>query len=258
LRILFSFLFAFVLWTGLAAAAEPQFPQLTGRVVDQANLLPANTRTDIERKLADLEAKTGTQLVVVSLDSLQGFEIEDYGYRLGRFWGIGQKGKNNGALLIIAPNERTARIEVGYGLEGTLTDAISRLILENDIFPRFRANDFAGGIERGVDDLIQVLSGDAQDFQRRAVEHERGAARPQDLSGLLWIVVFLGLWMFLAFRSSRNKRRGIRGGGGMPWIVPMPMGGRGWGGGGGFGGGSGGGFSGGGGSFGGGGASGRW
>jgi uncharacterized protein len=254
LRVLFSFLLAFVLWSGLAVAAEPQFPPLTGRVVDSANLLNANMRADIERKLADLESKTGTQLVVVTLNSLQGYEIEDFGYRLGRAWGIGQKGKNNGAILIVAPKEHGVRIEVGYGLEGTLTDAISRLIIENGILPRFRANDFAGGIQRGVDDLIQVLSGDAQDFQRRAVARDRGAASPQDLQGLLWIVFIVGLWLFLAFRSSRN-RRGFRRGG-MPWIVPVPMGG-GWRGGG-WGGGSGGGFSGGGGSFGGGGASGRW
>lgn len=254
MRAFFSFLLAFVLWSGLAVAAAPQFPALTGRVVDQANVLDANTRGDIDRKLADLEAKTGTQLVVVTLNSLQGYEIEEYGYQLGRAWGIGQKGKNNGALLIVAPNEHRVRIEAGYGLEGTLTDAISRLIIENGILPRFRANDFAGGIMRGVDDLIQVLSGDAQDFQRRAVARDRGAASPQDLPNLLWIVFIIGLWLFLAFRSSRN-RRGI-GRGGMPWIVPVPMGG-GWRGGG-WGGGDGGGFSGGGGSFGGGGASGRW
>jgi uncharacterized protein len=259
LRVLFSFLLAFVLWSGFAVAAEPQFPQLTGRVVDQANLLPANMRADIERKLADLETKTGTQLVVVTLNSLQGIEIEDYGYRLGRAWGIGQKGKNNGALLIIAPNEHRVRIEVGYGLEGTVTDAISRLIIENGVLPRFRVNDFAGGIQRGVDDLIQVLSGDAQEFQQRAVARDRGAARPQDLQGLIWIVLIVGFWLFLAFRSRRN-RQGYRRGG-MPWIVPVPMGGgwRGGGfGGGGWGGSGGGGFSGGGGSFGGGGASGRW
>ena len=258
MRVFFSFLLAFVLWSGFATAAAPQFPPLTGRVVDQANVLPANARAGIERKLADLESKTGTQLVVVTLNSLQGYEIEDYGYQLGRAWGIGQKGKNNGAILIVAPNEHRVRVEVGYELEGTVTDAVSRLIIENGILPRFRVNDFAGGIERGVDDLIQVLSGDAQDFQQRAVARDRGTMSPQDMQGLIWIALIVGLWLFLAFRSSRN-RRGYRSGG-MPWIVPVPMG-RGWGGGG-FGGGGwgggGGGFSGGGGSFGGGGASGRW
>ena len=223
MRVILSLLFAFVLWSGAAIAAAPQFPQLTGRVVDQANLLDAGARADIERKLANLEDKTGTQLVVATLNSLQGFEIEEYGYQLGRAWGIGQKGKNNGALLIIAPKEHAVRIEVGYGLEGTLTDAISRLIIENGILPRFRANDFAGGVQRGVDDLIQVLSGDAADFQRRAVARERGAASPQDLQGLIWIVFIVGIWLFLAFRSRRNGR-GYGRGGGMPWIVPIPMG----------------------------------
>ena len=254
MRAFFSFFFAFVLWSGLAVAAEPQFPALTGRVVDQARVLDANTRADVDRKLAALGSKTGTQLVVVTLASLQGYEIEEFGVGLGRAWGIGQKGKNNGALLIIAPNEHRVRIEVGYGLEGTLTDAISRLVIENGILPRFRANDYPGGIERGVDDLTQVLSGDAKEFQQRAVARDRGAASPKDLQGLLWMVFIVGIWLFLAFRSSRNRLNGRRGG--MPWIVPMPMGG-GWRGGE-WGGGGGGGFSGGGGSFGGGGASGRW
>ena len=140
------------------------------------------------------------------------YEIEEYGYQLGRAWGIGQKGKNNGALLVVAPNEHRVRIEVGYGLEGTVTDAISRLIIENGILPRFRANDFAGGVQRGVDDLIQVLSGDAEDFQKRAVARDRGAASPQDLQGLIWIVLIVGLWLFLAFRSRHNGRGYRRGG----------------------------------------------
>jgi uncharacterized protein len=237
---------------GFAHAAEPAFPALTGRVVDEAHILDANARGAIERKLADLETKTGRQLVVVTLNSLQGYEIEDYGYRLGRAWGIGQKGSNTGALLIVAPNEHRVRIEVGYGLEGTLTDAVSRLIIENTILPRFRVNDFAGGIQRGVDDIVQVLSGDAEDFKRRAAEQD---SRPSGAAGVqqfIWVALFLGLWLFLAFGSRRRGRARS----GMPWIIPMggawPAGG-GW-----QGGGSGGGFSGGGGSFGGGGASGRW
>ena len=101
---------------------------------------------EIDSKLAALEAKTTDQLVVVTLNSLQGYDIADYGYQLGRAWGIGQKGKNNGVLLIVAPNEHDVRIEVGYGLEGDLTDAVSRLIIENAILPRFRAGDYPGGI----------------------------------------------------------------------------------------------------------------
>src|ERR1044071_8728175 len=121
---------------GLAHALT--FPQLSGRVVDEANILDAPTRQALNDKLAAVEAKSGDQIVVVTLSSLQGTSIEDYGYQLGRHWGIGQKGVNNGALLIVAPNERKVRIEVGYGLEGALTDAVTKLIIENSILPRFR------------------------------------------------------------------------------------------------------------------------
>jgi uncharacterized protein len=241
-------LFLFGVALGPVEAAAPAFPPLTGRVVDGAHLLDAATTSSITTKLAALEQKNGTQLVVVTLPSLQGYEIEDYGYQLGRSWGIGQKGKNNGALLIVAPNEHRVRIEVGYGLEGTLTDAVSRLIIENAILPRLRVNDYAGGISRGVDDLIQVLSGDSEDFKRRAAEQANPPAGTADYAQLIWILLILGIWLFFAFRSRRHGR-----GGGMPWIIPM---GGGWSSPGGWSGG--GGFSGGGGSFGGGGASGRW
>jgi uncharacterized protein len=241
-------LFLFGIALGPVEAAAPAFPPLTGRVVDGAHLLDAATTSSITTKLAALEQKNGIQLVFVTLPSLQGYEIEDYGYQLGRSWGIGQKGKNNGALLIVAPNEHRVRIEVGYGLEGTLTDAVSRLIIENAILPRFRVNDYAGGISRGVDDLIQVLSGDSEDFKRRAAEQANPPAGTADYAQLIWILLILGIWLFFAFRSRRHGR-----GGGMPWIIPM---GGGWSSPGGWSGG--GGFSGGGGSFGGGGASGRW
>lgn len=231
-----------------ALAGTPTFPALAGRIVDNAHLLDAGTTASIDTKLAALEQKTGIQLVVVTLPSLQGYEIEDYGYQLGRAWGIGQKGKNNGALLIVAANEHRVRIEVGYGLEGTLTDAVSRLIIDNAILPRFRVNDFAGGISRGVDDIVQVLSGDSADFQRRAAEQAKPPPQSTDYVQLIFILMIIGLWLFLV---SRSRRRGY--GTGMPWIIPMGGGwsSPGWGGGGG-------GFSGGGGSFGGGGASGRW
>src|SRR5262245_16001825 len=133
-----------------AALAALTFPQLTGRVVDDAGILDAATKANLDRKLAEFESKTTGQLVVVTLKSLQGTSIEDYGYQLGRHWGIGQKGKDNGALLIVAPEEREVRIEVGYGLEGELTDAQSRTIIESRILPRFREGDFAAGIRGGA------------------------------------------------------------------------------------------------------------
>jgi len=119
-------------------------------VVDEANILDPATRAALTQKLADFEAKTSDQLVVVTLKSLQGTSIEDFGVELGRRWRIGQKDTNNGVLLIVVPSERKVRIEVGYGLEGTLTDAVSKLIIENAIIPRFRANDIPGGVSRGV------------------------------------------------------------------------------------------------------------
>jgi uncharacterized protein len=235
-----------------AANAAPSFPTLTGRVVDQANILEAGVRTRLETKLADLESKTGNQLVVATLNSLDGYDIADYGYQLGRQWGIGQKGKNNGALLIVVPSERKVRIEVGYGVEGDLTDAVTRLILADSVLPRFRAGDFVGGIERGVQDIVQVLSGDAADFKKRAAQR---SDRPSEREGISWftvVVVILFLWLFLFRRGGFSARR--RSG----WLLPPVIGG-GWSGGGwSSGSGSGGGFSGGGGSFGGGGSSGSW
>src|SRR5581483_11099168 len=230
-----------------ASAFALTFPQLTGRVVDEANILDAAQRAALIQKLAELEAKSTDQLVVVTLKSLQGTSIEDYGYQLGRHWQIGQKDKNNGVLLIVAPNERKVRIEVGYGLEGTLTDLVSNFIIQNSILPRFRANDYPGGIARGVDDIIQVLTGDAEEWKQRA------AKRPEATSN--WSAALLIIIVIAVIANTPPTPPGRRRG--SPWIV-IPSGsgsGSSWSSG--SGGGSwGGGFSGGGGSFGGGGSSG--
>jgi uncharacterized protein len=155
-----------LLYTALAVIAV-NFPALTGRIVDQANIIPAETRSAIEPKLADLEAKSGIQLVIATVTSLEGQEIEPYANELFRSWKLGEKAKNNGVLLLVAPNERRVRIEVGYGLEGTLTDALTKVIITNAITPRFKAGDFSGGISRGVDDIITVLTTDASEWQKR-------------------------------------------------------------------------------------------
>ncbi len=233
-------------------AAALDFPPLAGRVVDEANILDQATRAALTQKLAALEAKTTDQLVVVTLKSLQGTSIEDFGYQLGRHWRIGQKDKNNGVLLIVVPSERKVRIEVGYGLEGTLTDAISKLIIENAIVPRFRANDFPGGITRGVDDIIQVLTGDAAEWKQRA------AKRPDSTAGwatlLVFVLVFglIGFVFFMVAGGKVNDRKGRRGGSsGSVWSGGSGSGSS-------WSSGSSGDFSGGGGSFGGGGSSGSW
>src|SRR5450759_519677 len=155
-----------LLYTALAVFAI-NFPALTGRIVDQANIITADTRSVIEPKLAELEAKSGIQLVVATVTSLECKEIEPYANELFRNWKRGEKTKNNGVLLLVAPNERRVRIEVGYGLEGTLTDALSKVIITNAITPRFKADDFGGGISRGVEDIITVLTTDASEWQQR-------------------------------------------------------------------------------------------
>ena len=244
-----------ILLLSLASAFAANFPALTGRVVDAAGVLSPITAADLERKLANLEQKSGIQLVVATVPSLDGQEIEPYANQLFREWKLGEAKKDNGVLLLVAPKERRVRIEVGYGLEGTMTDAVSSLIIRNAIAPRFKAGDFNGGVTRGVDDIITALTTDSAEWQPKKPEMRT----EHDASILDAIAPFLFI-LFIMFILSRVGRRGGRGGNVV--VIPMGMGGGGWGRGGGFGGGSfgggGGGFSGGGGSSGGGGASGGW
>ena len=162
------------------AAAAPTFPALTGRVVDDAHVLSTQTQADLTAKLAALEQKNGDQLVVVTLPSLQGDEIEDYGYQLGRAWGIGQKGKDNGVLFIVAPNEKKVRIEVGYGLEGVMTDALSSVILQRTVLPKFRDGDVEGGVVAGTNAIVSQLGLDPAQAQAnaQAAEQAPGQRRP--------------------------------------------------------------------------------
>ncbi len=233
-------------------AGMPPFPRLTGPVVDNAGLLPEATRNTLAQQLANYAQQTGNQLVVVTLPSLDGYPIDSYGYQLGRHWGIGQKGKDNGVLLIIDAKEHQMRIEVGYGLEGRLTDAASSEIIRNVIAPRFRAGDYPGGILSGVKAILVTIGGSSA-----AVTGGNEAPPPAHRAGISGFTLLL---MFFAFSVLLSGMRGRRGGQGF-WMGIMIglLSGGGFGGGGsggGFGGGSG--FSGGGGSFGGGGASGGW
>lgn len=254
---------------GLAgfAWAEPTFPALTGRIVDQSNLLSSADRAAIEADLAALEAKSTDQIVVVTVPSLQDYPIEDFSYQLGRKWGIGQAGKNNGILLVVAPNERKVRIEVGRGLEPLMTDVMSGLIVNNAILPAFRRGDFPGGIRTGVRDIKDVLLGDAEAVKERA--RGKRAAPETDPLVVLFFIFWLAIVAFIIYAhvrqarqspQSANQRRQGRGrnrGRLDDNIVILPGG---WGGGSGNwdGGSGGGGWSGGGGDFGGGGASGGW
>jgi uncharacterized protein len=246
-----------------SAALTLDFPAMTGRVVDQAGVMTAQSRNDVETKSKELEDKSGIQLVVATVKSLQGSDIETYANQLFRFWKLGEAKKNNGVLLLVAPAEHKVRIEVGYGLEGTLTDALSSVIISSAVIPRFKANDYSGGIQRGVDGMIAVLTTDAGEWHQRA--DVRADDRSSDFNELFPILflVFLVFFIWYLIRQANGPGSGAGGTGGRrrPVIVP-PLGGSwgsGWGGGGFSGGGGfGGGFSGGGGWSGGGGASGSW
>jgi uncharacterized protein len=263
----------FLLLVSTPAAAQ-NFPKLTGRVVDAANLLSPADEAELTQKAEALEKASSRQLVVATVPDLQGHPIEDFGYQLGRHWKLGQAGANNGVILLVAPNEKRVRIEVGYGLEPIITDALSWQIINGTMLPRFKANDFPGGIKAGADALIGQLGAAPEVAERKALEaaqqRQQAGARSQASGGggppitlIFWgvVLLFVILPMLRGGGRRRGRRYGRRGGV-FIWGPGFGGGGGGWGGGGGgfggFGGGGGGGFSGGGGSFGGGGASGGW
>ncbi|WP_347170539.1 TPM domain-containing protein [Pseudomonas salmasensis] len=224
------------------AQAAPSFPALTGRVVDSAQMIEPTVREQLTQQLQALEQTSGDQLVVVTVPDLQGVPIEDYGYQLGRQWGIGQKGKDNGALLIVSRDDRQVRIEVGYGLEGVLTDAQSWVIINQVILPKFKAGNFSQGISDGVAAMIQVVGGEPLAVPAHVADANFAMDNPGFsiglfilLIGVLWLCNRMGLPVGAILLAILNSSG--RGGGG---------------------GGGGGGFRGGGGGFGGGGASGGW
>lgn len=241
----------------LPAFAEPKFPPLTGRVVDDAQILSPQVEQDLTSKLENLETTTGRQLVVATVPSLDGYPIEDYGYQLGRTWGIGEKGKNTGVILLVAPNDRKVRIEVGYGLEPVLTDALSSVIIQSVILPKFRDGDMEGGVVAGTDALVEQLSLPADQAKARVAEASQPDRQKAKGSPIVGFLIFL--FIIFVFSSLFRGRRGRGGlGSALPWIILSALNNSGRGGGGWSGGGGGGGFSGGGGSFGGGGSSGSW
>ncbi|MBK8157679.1 MAG: TPM domain-containing protein [Rhodospirillaceae bacterium] len=241
---------------GLARAEDPPLPALTGRVIDRANILSDATEAALSARIEAHEQSTTNQIVIVTLPDLMGRPIEDWGLMLGRSWGIGQQGKNNGIVFLVAPNDRELRIEVGYGLEGDLTDATANAIIQSDVIPLFKRGDMEGGVRAGLEAILAVLSGaervpaqttassDAIDWQNMAENLVPFAA-----VGCFFAISFL---LSLRRRWDKKRRRYV-------WYVEASSrsgsrsgsygssSGR-----------SGGGFSGGGGSFGGGGASGKW
>jgi len=241
LRRFFPILIALGLLLPLTSAAL-EVPKATGYVVDTAGLLSDSTRLKLEHFLEGFEKSDSTQLAVLTIPSLEGESLEEYALEVAEGGGIGQKGKDNGALLLIAKEDRKIRIEVGYGLEGRLTDLLSGRIIDNEISPRFKAGDYDGGIVAGVAAMAEAVRGEYQGSDRT------GGKKKRNPWGSLALLLFLGPGLMLLGGGSRSHGHRRRSG---FWIGGPPFGG-----GGGFGGGGFGGFGGGG--FGGGGSSGGW
>lgn len=235
--------FLFLLPVGYAV----EMPTLTGRVNDYASMISAQAETQINEKLALLEENESTQVVVLTVDSLEGEPLEDYSIRLVEAWKIGQKEFDNGVVLLVSKKDRKVRIEVGYGLEGALTDLTAGRIVDNDIVPLFKKGQFDQGFVRGVDMIIAAVQGEYSASGKAAESEESGGPLLPVLIILILIIYFYS-----------QVPRGGSGSGSGPVIFTGDHGGGGFYGGGRSGGGFGGGFSGGGGSFGGGGASGSW
>ncbi|MFK5927280.1 MAG: TPM domain-containing protein [Desulfuromusa sp.] len=227
-----------LLLTGWTAAAL-NIPQPTGYVNDHADIISQTVELKLEQFLRDFEKSDSTQITVLTIPTLDGEVLEDYSLKVFENWKIGQKGKDNGALLLISKADRKIRIEVGYGLEGQLTDLLSGRIIDNEISPKFKQGDFDGGIVAGVVGIAEAVRGEYTGTGKTSRSKKKSSP-----FGLIFLLFFLGplLGRIGGRRGSRSRRGGIYYGG--------PFGG----GGGGFGGG----FSGGGGGGGGGGASGGW
>ena len=271
-----------------SAGAEVAVPPLSARVTDLTGTLSGEAVNRIESKLAAFEAKKGSQIAVLIVPTTQPEDIDQFGIRVEDAWKLGRKGVDDGAYLIVAKNDRRVRIEVGYGLEGALPDAIANRIVEETIAPHFKAGDFDGGIEAGVNQMMAVVNGEPLPAPDRKWEHRGGLG---NMLPLLLVVVFVASGVLRAIFGRLFGSLATGGiAGGLAWLLShlLPIGlgagvvafmfamlaggtsrgwsaGRGWGGGlgggfggGGFGGGGGGGFSGGGGGGGGGGASGSW
>jgi len=196
---LFRYLLGFALLAFTLLSAEPALPELTSRVVDEATLFSAAQKAELESTLKNHENNTSNQIVVVTLKSLEGYDIRDYGLELGRAWGIGQKDKNNGVLLIIAPNERKVSIEVGYGLEGALPDATAKSIIDQEILPYFKEGDYFGGAKFGVDAIISAIKGEYVPYE---VESSSKSFKFTDLiMPLIFLFVFIAGPVF----GKKNK-----------------------------------------------------
>jgi uncharacterized protein len=195
MRVVKAFLFVLALAWSVAAAADVAVPQLTGRVVDQTGTLSSSDIAALTQKLRDFETRKGSQIAVLIVPTTQPETIEQFSIRVAEAWKIGRKKVDDGAILLVAKNDRHLRIEVGYGLEGALTDITSRRIIDEVITPKFRDGDFAGGISAGVDRIIRIVDGEPLPVPSRSVNFgnldDIGPLVPVTLFGSLVIGGFL-------------------------------------------------------------------
>jgi len=247
---LLSFLLLLIA-SSLALAIE--VPPLRGRVNDYAGVMSQDQVRALESQLAQFEQETGHQIAVLTIPTLDGEDIEGFSIRVAENWKIGKKGFDNGVILLVAVKDRKLRLEVGYGLEGVLPDAIADRIIREYIVPRFRAQDYAGGIIAGIDAVQKVIKQEPLPESAR----KPNQAPQSDLNSLAMFAIAFVIFALMAFSSGRRRGNQMWSGRGRRY-PPIFWGGGGFGGGGFGGGDSGGGFSGGGGGFGGGGASGSW
>ena len=187
----------------LWAQATPDFPALNGRIVDAAGILDASTEAQLDEKLAAHETETSNQIVVATVNSLEGYAIADYALRLARHWEIGTAEKNNGILLLIAPSEHKVRIEVGYGLEGALTDATASQIIRNILLPDFKKNAYSQGTLKGVDTILQAVAGEYKAVPGRSNTRDDISSKLHGIMPLLFIAM-IGLPELLR-RSGRRR-----------------------------------------------------
>lgn len=197
-----------LLAAAIPARADPPIPALTGRIVDLAGVLDASTIASLTQRLADEEASTSNQVVVVTLPDLKGYTIEQWGGALLNGWGIGQRDKNNGVVLVVAPKDRQLRIEVGYGLEGTLSNRAAADIIQNEMVPRFKGGDMKGGITAGVDAILATIAGT---YQGPSVEASGRGGSDVDFKQYLPFIAFpaaffaiVGLRLWFRSRAPRQ------------------------------------------------------
>jgi uncharacterized protein len=256
----FVILFAVSAQAVAQRSIEEQLPPKPDKyVTDRAGVLGAERVDALSRKLEQFERDTSNQILVwIDRKVPENFALEDFTVRAAQKWKAGQAKTDNGAILFVFIDDRKLRIEVGYGLEGVLPDITANRIIQNEIVPRFRSGDYAGGIEAGVDAMIAATKGEYKGTGT-TVDEQSGRRGLPKLSGCIVPALFLLIFFVLPAFARKRSRRGRTFGGSGWWMGGGGFGGGGWGGGGGGGfSGGGGGFSGGGGSFGGGGASGSW